>query len=166
MQTEQVGIIKPDLPRIVAFSRDKPVCWSVMPDMLERIGKFAEQHCPDTIPEFLVEAVMQDFTNPHSGFLLLGAMDDDYKLVGHLLACVSTPAWSQKRRCLILQYGIDEGARIPIDFIRAAFEMIIDWAKTQYCGSIIAETKTEVARRIFTTFYDFEIDLVQVTRSL
>ena len=31
------------LASIVAFSKDKPYCWSLMPTMLERIGRFAEQ---------------------------------------------------------------------------------------------------------------------------
>lgn len=135
-----------------------------MPEMLERIGKFAEQYCNDTEPEFLMQSVMQDFTSPKPGFFILGALSDEYKIIGHLLACISVPAWSQKRRCLILQYQLDQG--LPMGLIRAGFDMVIDWGKTQYCHAIIAETKTEEARRVFTTFHQFQIDLVQVTRAL
>lgn len=135
-----------------------------MSEMLERIGAFADRYCPDTVSDFIVQSVMQDFTSPKPGFLILGAVNEDYRLVGHLLACISVPAWSQKRRCLILQYQLDEN--LPINFVRAAFELIVDWAKEQYCCEIIAETKTEQAKRAFTLFYGFQTDLIQVKRSL
>jgi hypothetical protein len=164
MLTEVQKETELDLPRIVAFDRGKPHCWTMMGDMLERIGVFAGEYCPDTVPEFLVQSVMQDFTSPKPGFLILGAVNEDYGLIGHILACVSVPAWSQKRRCMVLQYKLDE--QLPIEYLRAAFEMIVDWGKEQYCSEIIAETKTEAAKRAFTMFYGFTVDLIQVKRAL
>ena len=152
------------LPRIVAFSREKSHCWSMMPAMLERIGKFAEKYCPDTYPPALVESVMRDFAEPKPGFFILGAMNEDYDLKGHMIACISIPPWSNQRRCLILQYGLDES--LPIGLVRAASEMLVDWAKEQYCNRIIAETKTEQARRAFEIFYGFKTDMIQVSREL
>lgn len=135
-----------------------------MPSMLERIGTFAQKYCIDTRPEILVESVMQDFGHPKPGFFILGAVDEDYDLKGHLLACISIPPWSSKRRCLILQYELDEG--LPMGLLRAAFEMIVDWAKENYCDSIIAETKTSEAARTFCMFHGFKTDLIQVCREL
>lgn len=152
------------LPRIVAFSRGKSHCWSMMPKMLERIGKFAERYCTDTIPAILVESVMQDFGQPKPGFFILGAVDEEYELQGHMIACISIPPWSTKRRCLILQYELDQA--LPIGLVRAASDMLIDWAKENYCDAIIAETKTREAARTFCRFYGFKQDLIQVTREL
>src|SRR5262245_30964888 len=164
MEVQKETSVLEGLPRIVAFSRDKPASWTCMHEMLERIGKFALEFCPDTVPAFLVESVMQDFVHPKPGFLLIGAMDEDYKIIGHCLACISTPSWSHKRRCLILQYALDEN--LPINFLKAALEIVIDFAKEQYCDTIIAETKNEKAKRAFTMFYGFETDMVQVKRSI
>ena len=73
------------LASIVAFSAEKDFCWSLMPSMLRRIGKFAEEYCPDTMPAVLINHVMKDFTSVQPAFFILGAIQDD-ELVGHLLA--------------------------------------------------------------------------------
>lgn len=152
------------LPKIVAFSKEKPYCWSVFPQLLERIGRFADAYCPDTESALLIQSLMEDFTRPKQGYFILGAMNEEYDLKGHLLACISVPPWSSKRRCLILQYQLDES--LPIGLLRAAFDMIIDFAKENYCNSIIAETKTDEAKRAFQTFYGFKTDMTQVIREL
>ena len=149
---------------VVAFSKEKPYCWSLMPTMLERIGKFAERYCPDTMPAMLLSHVMRDFTAVQQGFFILGAVQNE-ELVGHLLTVVSIPPWSTQRRALILQYEIDDGATAPLGLLRAGFDLVIDWAKTQYCNKIIAETKTEKMKRLFTMCYGFKMDMIQVERT-
>lgn len=150
---------------IVAFSNEKSFCWSLMPSMLERIGKFAEQYCPDTMPAALVSHIMKDFTSIQPAFFILGAIQDE-ELVGHLVTCVSVPPWSNTRRALVLQYEIDDDAKAPMGLLRAGLDLVIDWAKTHYCSKIIAETKTEKMKRLFTMFYDFRLDIIQVEREL
>lgn len=166
--TSLIEVAKPigpgeDIPSIVAFSKEKAYCWSLMPSMLERIGKFAEKYCEDTMPALLVSHVMKDFTNIQPGFFILGAVQD-YELTGHLLACISVPPWSQQRRCLILQYELDES--MSIDLLRAALDLVIDWSKTQYCGEIICEVKTDHRRRAGKMFYGFETDMIQLRKAL
>ena len=148
---------------VVAFSKDKPFCWSLMPAMLERIGKFAERYCPDTMPPLLLSHVMKDFTAVQQGFFILGAVQDE-ELVGHLLTVISVPPWSNNRRALVLQYEIDDEARAPLGLLRAGLDLVVDWAKTQYCSKIIAETKTEKMKRLFTMCYGFKLDMIQVER--
>jgi len=152
------------LASIVAFSKDKAYCWSLMPTMLERIGRFAEEYCPDTIPALLVGNVMKDFTSIQPGFFILGAIQEE-ELVGHLLACISIPPWSNRRRALILQLEIDDDAKtIPHGLLRAGLDLVVDWGKTHYCSEIIAETKTEKMKRVFTMMYGFKFDMTQVRK--
>ena len=153
------------LASVVAFSKDKAFCWSLMPSMLERIGKFAEQYCPDTMPAVLLSHVMRDFTAVQQGFFIIGAVQNE-ELVGHLVTVVSIPPWSNVRRALILQYEIDDEATAPLGLLRAGLDLVVDWAKTQYCQKIIAETKTEKMKRLLTMLYDFKLDLIQVERGL
>jgi len=153
------------LASIVAFSKDKPFCWSLMPSMLERIGKFAEQYCPDTMPALLVNHIMKDFTAVQQGFFILGAIQDE-ELVGHLVTVISVPPWSNQRRALVLQYEIDDEAVAPMGLMRAGLDLVVDWAKTHYCNKIIAETKTEKMKRLFSMCYGFKLDMIQVEREL
>ncbi len=148
---------------IVAFSADKPWCWSLMPELLERIGMFAEQYCPDTMPAALVSHIMKDFTSIQPAFFIIGAIQDE-ELVGHLVACVSVPPWSNTRRALVLQYEIDDDAKAPMGLLRAGLDLVVDWAKTHYCNKIIAETKTEKMTRLLTMCYGFKRDMTQVER--
>jgi len=150
---------------IVAFSADKPWCWSLMPEMLKRIGHFSERHCPDTMPALLLSHVKTDFTAIQPAFFILGAIQEE-ELVGHLLACVSVPPWSNTRRALILQYELDDEARSPMGLLRAGLDLVIDFAKTHYCSKIIAETKTEKMKRLFSMCYGFKLDMIQVERGL
>src|SRR5262245_47122483 len=117
------------LPSILTFSKADAECWSLMPKMLERIGTFSEKYCPDVMSAVLVSSVMQDWVKINPGFLILGAIQDE-ELVGHLLAVVSITSWSQKRRCLILQYEIDREASVPRELLLQGVNEIIDWAKT------------------------------------
>ncbi len=148
---------------IVAFSAGKPFCWSLMPSMLERIGKFCEAYCPDSLPSMLVSHIMKDFTSVQPAFFILGAIQDE-ELVGHLLTCVSVPPWSNQRRALVLQYEIDDDARAPMGLLRAGLDLVVDFAKSHYCNKIIAETKTEKMTRLLTMCYGFKRDMTQVER--
>jgi len=108
--------------------------------------------------------VMKDFTSIQPGFFILGAVQDE-ELVGHLLACISTPPWSNQRRALVLQYEVDDNAHAPLGLLRAGFDLVVDWGKMQYCNKVIAETKTDKMRRLFTMCYGFKTDMIQVEKA-
>ena len=49
--------------------------------------------------------------------------------------------------------------------LHAALDLVVDFAKTHYCSKLIAETKTEKMKRLFSMCYGFKVDMVQVERT-
>jgi hypothetical protein len=154
-----------DLPKFFVLTRELEEHWSYAGRMWSRIIKFVKEYCPDTESDLLINDVMREFVKPDPAYLIIGYRNDDYDLVGHLLACISIPGWSRKRRCLIMQYQTDEP--LPIGIRQAVLDKyVVDWAKTQYCSEIISEVKSSFAPRAGRMFYGFETDLIQLKRAL
>ena len=110
--------------------RDDPRAWAWVPIILNRIALFCRTMDTDTWPDEAVELTRYWFATGDPRLGLWVGIQDQERLVGHLLATPEPLGSKEARYVLIRQAQVDPG----LDSRKAAretFQQVLDWTKAQ-----------------------------------
>ena len=132
------------------FRREDPEAWPLGPHLFERIAKFCKEYDSDSVPELIVQALVEDFALG-AGKLVAVALVVDGRVAGHIL--VTMEEWGGKLYATIIQFELD--VPLPREERLAWARWLEDWARARGAVAMQALARTRALARAFRA-YGFE----------
>lgn len=139
--------------RLLVFDKRDDLAWVFMPQVRARIAAFCQKYGNDAVPVKVLEFIDSAFASGSTDMLLLGVLRQS-KVIAHVLGIMCE--WFGVRYLLIMQYEIDEGARLPLSWNRSIFTRIEEWARAVGASDIRCVADNPRLARAYRTFYKME----------
>ena len=115
--------------RVIKLTRNDPECWSIMPQVLERLAKFCTELDTETEPWEPVELVRTWFAMGEPKLALWVVVDKEGVLHGHLWATPEPLGVDKVKYVLIRQASIDKHVNIR-DTSKEVFDSLKEWSRS------------------------------------
>lgn len=140
-------------PGLLVLTKDKPLAWAVMPEVLARIERFCRTYDTDSDPATLCQSVREHFVIDNPGMYLIVGISDG-RVVGHVLAYLAAFDFNREKKFVnVIQYEIDEGSRASLDLLQLGLDLLEDWGRAHGATRIQAQAIDDSWERGLRTFY-------------
>ena len=165
-------------PCLMTLCQDRPICWNLMPQALQRIKAFCSKYDTNSNPEKLAQSVQVNFASGNDGVLIMVAVTE-WQVIGHLL--VTMEEWLGRKFATIIQYECDRESGIDTDILKSALGIVEDWARKQgarelhiwaRCPRLPEFTRDTLVKifgsqaAAFQLFYDFKPSRLEMRKVL
>lgn len=142
--------------KVVNVHASNPEARGLLRPLVERIIDFCIKYESEADPEIMYEEIVKSYVMPSPPMALFAAVDDDGKIVSHMVATIEV--FFGSRSVSILQYWKDDEVKVPDEMKFQVFEALRDWGEACGATRFRVYARNEVVAKIFETKYGFQRD--------
>lgn len=148
---------------ILLAHADYPIAWYLMPDLTNRIRRFAYEHEKGIDLDLLTNRFQNSFVN-RSGDVFAMVAIRDFRIIGHILYHVYEEYG--KKRLVITQYEINHKEPPKRDLQKRMWEAVKEWARANGIRELSTYALGEIHERAYRTYWGFDRDRILMTQEV
>lgn len=137
---------------VIAMVASNPVCWELMPQLMEAVRNFCARWGTETSPDVLLATLQHEFVSPAPQMVAIVSYEEGV-LTGYTI--VALHHWYGTKFVNLLQYWVQRGHARAQELTASYISMIEKWGEAHGATELRCTAFTPALARVYRTYYGF-----------